>query len=153
MRSVNNKHTFYAFCKQKSIKLTHNTEIEFSRPHIPYQKYFCGFQLRLLLESSKKAKLLRYHHVSAMGERRYSSYSLFNLALDGVSGQRHAPAALYPQERTTGTHWIGGWVGLRAGLDTEVNEKILCFCRGSNLGRPDCGQTLYWLSYRSSIGV
>jgi hypothetical protein len=58
-----------------------------------------------------------------MWERRYSSYSLFNLALDGVSGQRHAPAALFPQERTTGTHWIGGWVGLRAGLDTEVNEK------------------------------
>jgi hypothetical protein len=26
----------------------------------------------------------------------------------GVSGQRHAPAALYPGERTPGTHWIGG---------------------------------------------
>jgi len=33
-----------------------------------------------------------------------------------VSGQHHAPAALYPLERT-GTHFIGGWVGLRAGLD------------------------------------
>jgi hypothetical protein len=31
------------------------------------------------------------------GERRYSAYSLTTLALDGVSGQRHAPAALYPQ--------------------------------------------------------
>jgi hypothetical protein len=28
-----------------------------------------------------------------------------------VSGQRHSPAALYPQERTPGTHWTGGWVG------------------------------------------
>ena len=37
-------------------------------------------------------------------------------ALEGVSGQQHAPAALYPQERT-GTHFTGGWVGPRAGLD------------------------------------
>jgi hypothetical protein len=34
----------------------------------------------------------------------------------GVSGQQHAPAALYPRERR-GTHFKGGWVGPRAGLD------------------------------------
>ena len=34
----------------------------------------------------------------------------------GVSGQQHAPAALYTRERP-GTHFIGGWVGRRAGLD------------------------------------
>jgi len=33
-----------------------------------------------------------------------------------VSGQQHAPAALYPRKRT-GTHFAGGWVGHRAGLD------------------------------------
>jgi len=33
-----------------------------------------------------------------------------------VSGQQHAPAALYPQERP-GAHFTGGWVGPRAGLD------------------------------------
>ena len=33
-----------------------------------------------------------------------------------MSGQQHAPAALYPQERP-GTHCTGGWVGPRAGLD------------------------------------
>jgi hypothetical protein len=54
----------------------------------------------------------------------------------GVSGQRHAPTALYPRERTPGTHWTGGWVGPRAGLDTEAREKILCPNRGSNLDRP-----------------
>jgi hypothetical protein len=42
-----------------------------------------------------------------------------------VSGQRHAPAALYSREGTSGAHWIGGWVGLRAGLDTETRGKIL----------------------------
>jgi len=33
-----------------------------------------------------------------------------------VSGQQHDPAALYPQERP-GTHFTGGWLGPRAGLD------------------------------------
>jgi hypothetical protein len=37
-------------------------------------------------------------------------------ALEGVSGQQHAPTALYPRERH-GTHCTGGWVGSRAGLD------------------------------------
>jgi hypothetical protein len=43
----------------------------------------------------------------------------------GVSGQRHAPAALYPRERNPGTHCTGGWVGPRTGLDTETRGKIL----------------------------
>ena len=38
------------------------------------------------------------------------------LHLNGVRGQRHAPAAPYPRERP-GTHCTGGWVGLRTGLD------------------------------------
>jgi len=33
-----------------------------------------------------------------------------------VSGQQHAPAALYPRGRP-GIHFIGGWVGPRTGLD------------------------------------
>jgi hypothetical protein len=32
-----------------------------------------------------------------LGERRYSSYSFFTSALDGVRVQRHAPAALCPR--------------------------------------------------------
>jgi hypothetical protein len=35
----------------------------------------------------------------------------------GVSGQRHAPAALYPGERTPGTNCTGG---PKAGLDIEA---------------------------------
>jgi hypothetical protein len=75
-------------------------------------------------------------HRGAWGERRYSSYSFMTSALDGVSGQLHAPAALCPRERTPSTHCTGGWVGLRAGLDTEVRGKILCPCRESNPDRP-----------------
>jgi len=41
-----------------------------------------------------------------------------------VSSQLHAPTALPPKERTPGTHWIGGWVGPKTGLDTVVKRKI-----------------------------
>jgi hypothetical protein len=40
-----------------------------------------------------------------------------------VSGQRHAQATLYPRGKIPGTYWIRGWVGPRAGLDTEVRGK------------------------------
>jgi hypothetical protein len=53
----------------------------------------------------------------------------------GLSGQGHAPAALYPGERTPGTHCTGGLVGPRDGLDTEVRGKISCLCQGSKLDR------------------
>jgi hypothetical protein len=49
---------------------------------------------------------------------------------------------------TTGTHWTGFWVGLRAGLDKEVRGKNPSPM--SNSGRPVCSQTLHWLSYPSS---
>jgi hypothetical protein len=68
----------------------------------------------------------------------------------GVSGQHHTLAMLYPGERTPGTHWIGGWMGPRAGLDAGARRKILCLCRGSNPDRPARNQTLYCLSYHGS---
>jgi hypothetical protein len=40
-----------------------------------------------------------------------------------VSGQLHELTALPPKERATGTHWIGDWVGCRAGLDTVVKSS------------------------------
>jgi hypothetical protein len=42
-----------------------------------------------------------------------------------VSGQCPPFRALAPGERTSGTHWTGGWVGPRVGLDTEARRKIL----------------------------
>jgi hypothetical protein len=35
------------------------------------------------------------------------------------------PRPLYPRERAPGTHWIGGWVGPRAGLDDMEKRKFL----------------------------
>jgi hypothetical protein len=85
-----------------------------------------------LLTGYGKSKAVPQHIYEGGGERSYSSYSL--TSLDGVSGQRHAAAVLYSREKIPGTHWTGGWVGPRVGLDTE--EKYSCLCRGSNLDRP-----------------
>jgi hypothetical protein len=46
-------------------------------------------------------------------------------------GSRWRPS-FTPRENTPGTYWIGGWVGLRASLDTEARGKILCPCWGLN---------------------
>jgi hypothetical protein len=41
-----------------------------------------------------------------------------------VGGQLHAPATLPPRKRAPSTHWIGGWVGPRTGLDKVPKRKI-----------------------------
>ena len=51
----------------------------------------------------------------------YSSTLSLTSALDGVGGQRHAPAP-YPRERA-GTHCIGGWVGPRTRLDGRGKSR------------------------------
>jgi hypothetical protein len=47
--------------------------------------------------SKAKVNLSCCLHAGAKGERSYCCYSFLASALDGVSGQRHAPAMLYPQ--------------------------------------------------------
>jgi hypothetical protein len=42
-----------------------------------------------------------------------------------VSGQFHTPVPLSQGERATGSHWIRGWVGLRACFDDMENWKFL----------------------------
>jgi len=42
-----------------------------------------------------------------------------------VSGQFHALAGLSRGKGPPGTHWIGGWVGPRAGLNVVANKTYL----------------------------
>jgi hypothetical protein len=89
-------------------------------------------------ESKGKVKQSRYTPWRRLGgERRYSSYSFSTSALDGGECSASRPGRDFtPGERARGTHCTGGWVGPRAGLDTEDRGKILCPCRGSNPDRP-----------------
>jgi hypothetical protein len=50
----------------------------------------------------------------------------------GMSGQHHAPAALYSRGKSPPVPIVGP----KAGLDAETRRKILCLCRGSNPSRP-----------------
>jgi hypothetical protein len=56
----------------------------------------------------------------------YSSYSFTTSAVGGGVWSASRPTrTLPPGESTPGTHCTGGWVGPRAGLDTEATGKIL----------------------------
>jgi hypothetical protein len=101
-----------------------------------------------------KAKAVPLHATKALGGRggitpahsRPRHYM-------GVNGQRHALPRFSPGERTPGTHCAGGWVGNRAGLDTEAKGNILSpvlEIEPRLPGRPARSQTLYWLSYPGS---
>ena len=65
--------------------------------------------------------------------------------LEGVRGQRHAPAALYPRERH-GTQCTGGWVGGPVPVWTGVENLAPTGIRSPD--RAACSQSLYLLSYR-----
>jgi hypothetical protein len=45
--------------------------------------------------------------------------------LDGGEWQASRPGHFSLRESDPGTHWIGGWVGPRAVLDTVVKRKVL----------------------------
>jgi hypothetical protein len=80
-----------------------------------------------------KSKIKPSHYCQAgdKGEMRYSSYSFMTSALMGVSGQHHASDVLYLQEKDPpSTYWTGGWVDIRAGVDTVARVKVLCLCWG-----------------------
>jgi hypothetical protein len=61
------------------------------------------------------------------------------------------PGRSLPSESgPVGNHWTGGWVGPRAGLDTEATGKIISLLPGiepRSPGSPARSQTLYSLSY------
>jgi hypothetical protein len=75
--------------------------------------------------------------MEALGGR--GVYLLLILDVDTRGGEWSASRpglAFTPGERTHGTHCTGGWVGPRAGLDTEARGKIICPRRASNPDRP-----------------
>jgi hypothetical protein len=53
-------------------------------------------------------------------------------ALDGDKWSATRPRCITPGERARGTHWIGGWVGPRAGLDAVGMRKYSFPCQESN---------------------
>jgi hypothetical protein len=73
-------------------------------------------------------------------------------ALDGCEWSASRPGRFTPGGRAPGTHWIGGWVGPRAGLDYMEKRKFLTLpgLELRPLRRPARSQSLYRLSYSGS---
>jgi hypothetical protein len=69
---------------------------------------------------------------------------------EGIVPTHSRPLHIPHGERTAGTHWTGGWVGPRAGLDSRgwrKNPFTSAGIESRSPGRPVRSQTLYWLSY------
>jgi hypothetical protein len=67
-----------------------------------------------------------------------------------LSGQLHTPATLPAGVMVPGTHWIGGWVGPRGGLDAVEKRKLL---KLSGFEPRPSSPSLYWLSYSGPYNV
>jgi hypothetical protein len=63
-------------------------------------------------------------------------HAFLTSALDGGEWSASRPGRFTSRERAPGTHWIGGWVGLRAVLDAVMNRKIPSSRRESNPRNP-----------------
>jgi hypothetical protein len=71
-------------------------------------------------------KSTHYTPCRQKGKRRYTSTSFLISTLDGLSGQRHAPAALYPLRKYP-LYQEAGWPEIQCGR--RVWRKIVSFCR------------------------
>jgi hypothetical protein len=81
-----------------------------------------------------------------VGEWRYGSIIL-ELGTRWRWVVSFAGLPLYPSGRDPSVHWIGGWVGSRAGV---VEKRKILHCRESNAGLSSSNPSLYWLSYPNS---
>jgi hypothetical protein len=79
-------------------------------------------------------------------------HTVLTFALVGGEWSASRPGRFTPEEKAPGTHWTGGWVDLRDGLD-DLDKTTLLTLQGLELrplGRPARKQSLYRLSYPGS---
>jgi hypothetical protein len=75
-------------------------------------------------------------HEGVLEEWRYSSTHSLTSALDGGEWSASRLGRFTHRERAHGTHWIGGWMGLRAVLVAVAKRKIPSPRRESNPRTP-----------------
>jgi hypothetical protein len=87
--------------------------------------------------------------MKAYGEVDVYIHIFLTLALAGGEWSASRPGHFTPWERAPGTHWIGGWVDPRAGLNDMEKRKFLTLpgLKPRLLGRPARSQSLYRLHY------
>jgi hypothetical protein len=96
--------------------------------HIPSRFVSGTFNFCQSINRQHLQDLLQLSHYTPQGVRgnTHCSYSFSTSALDGSEWSASRPChALSPGKGPPGTHCTGGWVGPRAGLDTEARGKVL----------------------------
>jgi len=90
---------------------------EFSNTDGLFYKVFISKKIIVLRTNVKrKVKCTLIQAVRPTRGVELQLYRFLTTAPEGVRGQFHTPAALYPRE-TSGTHCTEGWVGPTASLD------------------------------------
>jgi hypothetical protein len=129
---------------------THILHIFFS----PVEKLKCVLNSRASYIRSNKVKekaVLVIKYLSTTPWRRIGSGCIDPLfltsAFAGGEWSASRPCRFTLAERVPGTHWIGDWVGPRAGLDDVEKQKFLTLpgLELRPLGRPARSQSLYRL--------
>jgi hypothetical protein len=79
-------------------------------------------------------------------------HAFLTSALIGDEWSASRPGRFIPWERAPSTHWIGGWVGPRTGLDGVEKRKFLILpgLEFRTLHRPAHSQSLYRPCYPGS---
>jgi hypothetical protein len=92
--------------------------------------------------------LIKHYAMKAYGGVEVYIHVFLTSALVGGEWSASRPCRFTPGERDPGTHWIGGWVGPKAGLDDVERRKIspLPGLELRPLGRRARSQSLYRLS-------
>jgi hypothetical protein len=98
----------------------------------------CQFRKKVELLPSLPVKL----KIKALPPRHAGTILVLGTRWGEWSASLHPRSYLTPEDKTQCTHCIGGWLGIRAIIETEARGKILCLCRGSKPGCPFCRQTL-----------
>jgi hypothetical protein len=74
--------------------------------------------------SYSKVKVIKHYAMKAYEGVDVYIHVFLTSALVGGEWLASRPGRFTPGERDPGTHWAGGWVGPRAGLDDVEKRKI-----------------------------
>jgi hypothetical protein len=122
----NDKHSLRSYTKGYGGK-THYTDSQNRNATAPSGRELYNFQFSFQAASPETfGYTLAWFHV------------LLTSALDGGEWWASRTGRFTPRERAAGIHWIGGWVGSRAGMDTMTKRKKSHHCprRELNPSRP-----------------
>jgi len=80
--------------------------------------------------------LIEYHDMKTYWVNGDVAFPILTSAVDGGESLGSCPGRFNCGKITSFTHWIGGWVSPRDGLETVVRRKSFITCQKLNPGRP-----------------